>query len=218
MPIDDRDCRSEGELSNLPDEALLAYVVEERDAGRPHCAKKAVAVLAFGYQDFIHYRVKAKVTIADVEDVTAIVLESVVRSAFDGRSVGEFKNWLKVIAQRRVADYHGKREGRPPIEPLGSEHEGEDEVWGNEPATGDEAAAIAIRELAGRLLEQRNQIHQLVIRLYGPNELNYMGLGAAETAAQVEQAHATTMSEANVHQIWRRFKKEFGDELSLGGS
>lgn len=218
MSEGDRNCRSEGELAELADEQLLAYIIAERDADRPKCAKRAVAILAFGYEPTIRYRVMARIPPEDVDDVIGVVLESAIRSAFDGRSIGEFRSWLRVITQRRIADYYGDRERRPPTEPLAADVDDYDEKWGVEPAVGDESAVIALREIAGRLLDERNPIHQHVIRLYGPNELGYMGLGAAEAAATVADAHATTMSEANVHQIWRRFRADFHDELGMGGS
>ena len=218
MTEGDRNCRSEGELAELSDEQLLAYVVAERDAGRPECAKRAVAILAFGYEPTIRYRVVARIPTEDVDDLVGTVLESVIRSAFDGRSIGEFKSWLRVITQRRIADYHGDRERKPPPGPLAGDVDDDDERWGVEPAVGDGTEAIALREIAARLLEARNPVHQHVIRLYGPNALGYMELSAAEAATAVAEAHATTMSEANVHQIWRRFRADFHDELGMGGS
>lgn len=215
-----RDCRSEGELAALSDEALLAHIVAEREADRPHCVKRAVSILAFGYEDWIRYRVRDKIPIEDVDDVAGTVLESVVRSAFDGRSVGELKSWLKVIVQRRVADYYDHRGRTIQTSPLpdGGNEDGDDGVWGIEPSVGDETDVIAVREAAGRVLEQRNDVHQHVIRLYGPNELGFMAFGAAEAAERVATAHATTMSEANVHQIWRRYKSDLDGELGVGGS
>lgn len=211
-------CRDGYELSKLSDEALLAYIQEQREANRPECAKHAIQVLAFGHLERIHYLVAGKVPPEDVDEVAGIVLDSALHSAFDGRSVGEFIVWLKVIARRRIADYHRRREGRPVTTPLVSEHGGEEEIWGEEPAADDDADVIAIREAAGRVLERRTEIHQHVIRLNGPNELGYMGLGAAEVAANVKRMHGVDMSEANVHQIWSRFKRDLADELGLGGS
>ena len=214
-----RDCRSEGELAELSDEALMAYIVAEREADRPLCVKRAVAILAFAYEDWIRYRVGDKVPPEDCDDVTGSVLESVVRSAFDGRSIGELRNWLKVIVQRRVADYYLERGRTPQTTPLpGSGEEGEEGVWGIEPSAADDTDVIAIREAAGRVLERRTDVHQHVIRLYGPNELGFMALGASEAAGLVADGHGTSMSEANVHQIWRRYKSELEDELGMGGS
>jgi DNA-directed RNA polymerase specialized sigma24 family protein len=219
-PAEYRDCRSEGELAALSDEALLAYIVAEREADRPHCVKRAVSILAFGYEDFIRYRVVEKVPPEDVDDVVGTVIESVVKSAFDGRSVGELRSWLKVIAQRRIADYYDGRERSPDTRPLpdGGGDDSDDGTWGAEPGIDDETDVIAIREAAGRVLETRSDVHQHVIRLYGPNELGYMALGAAEAARIVADAHAGSMSEANVHQIWRRYKSDLDGELGVGGS
>jgi DNA-directed RNA polymerase specialized sigma24 family protein len=218
----DRDCLSESELSRLSDERLLAYIVEQREAGRPHCAKPALAVLAWGYWDLVCYVVGQKLPRQEVEDVAAQVMEGALKSAFDGRSVGEFVNWLKMIAVRRRADFHRDRERDPDTVPLptgGEEDDGERTLFGPEPGSEDDTDLVHYREAAGRVLERRSEIHQLVIRLYGPNELGYMALSAREAAAQIEATHVgATMSEANVHKIWARFKDDLERELGLGGS
>jgi DNA-directed RNA polymerase specialized sigma24 family protein len=217
--LPDEDCLPERELAKLSNEQLLDYIVEQRDAGRPQCAKAALAVLAFGYWDLAYYLVGKNVPTADVQDVTATVIESALKSAFEGKSVGEFVNWLKTIASRRVADYHRDRERRIDADPLPSEHEGDETLFGPEPADEFDAGEISLRETAYRLLERRQEIHQLVIRLYGPNELGFMALSARETVAKVEELHpGSGMTEANVHQIWKRFKNDLEDESGVGGS
>jgi DNA-directed RNA polymerase specialized sigma24 family protein len=218
MPDDqDKPCLSETELSRFSDEQLLAYIVEQRESGRPQCAKQALAVLAFGHWDRVYYWVAAKVPAGDVEDVTAVVIESALGSAFDGRSIGRFIAWLKVIAQRRIADYHRGAERVPGLEPLADEHEGEEEVFGEQPAEGSQEEAILTREAVGRVLEDRSEVHQTVVRLYGPNELGFMGLSARETAERTEELHpGSNMSEANVHQIWRRFRSDVAEAPGMG--
>lgn len=217
MPDDpDKPCLSETELSRFSDEQLLAYIVEQREAGRSQCTKQALAVLAFGHWDRIHYWVAAKVPTGDVDDVTAAVVESALTSAFDGRSIGRFIAWLKVIAKRRIADFHGKAERSLDLEPLAVEHQGEEEFFGEQPSEGSEEEAVLIRETVGRLLEGRSALHRTVIRLYGPNELGFMGLSAREAAERTEQLHpGSNMTEANVHQIWRRFRSDVDDALGM---
>ena len=151
------DCLSESELSRLSNEQLVGYIAEMRDGGRPQCTKQALAVLAFGYWDLVHYMVADKVPGADVDDIAAAVIESALRSAFDGRSVGEFVNWLKMIARRRVADFHRGRERKPGAEPLPGEHQGDETIFGAEPYSDAETEVVHIREAAGRVLEQRNE-------------------------------------------------------------
>ncbi len=213
------DCPPHDDLARRSSDELVAYLAEQRDGGHPECAKRALEILAFGHWDQIHYRVALKVPPSDVEDVTASVIESAISSSFDGRAVGQFVSWLKTITQYRIADYYRKRERLPSLEPLPEEHEGDEQIWGAISEDDDEFATVAIREAAAKVLEGRSQVHEHVIRLYGPNELNFMGYSAAETAAEIETAHrGETMSEANVHQIWRRFKAELQDELGLEGS
>lgn len=213
------DCISESELDRLGTEELVAYMAEQRDSGRPECAKRAMAVLAWGYWDFVCVQVAVKVETQDVEDVGGAALESALRSSFQGKSVGEFVNWLKVIVSRRIADYHRSREREPDIAPLVGEHGDEEEIFGDEPYDADESGAIAVREVTAKVLEERNEVHQRVIRCYGPNPLGFLDLSARETVSEVERLHpGQTMSEDNVHQIYKRFKDDLSEELGLGGS
>jgi DNA-directed RNA polymerase specialized sigma24 family protein len=181
-----------------------------------------LAVLAFGRWDLVRYIVAQKVPAQEVDDVTALVIESALKSAFDGRSIGEFVNWLKMIAVRRRADFHRDRERGPDTVALptdGEKDDGERTLFDPEPGSEDDTDLVHYREAAGRVLERRSEIHQLVIRLYGPNELGYMALSAREAAAQVEATHVgASMSETNVHKIWNRFKNDLERELGLGGS
>jgi DNA-directed RNA polymerase specialized sigma24 family protein len=213
------DCRPYQELSDLDDEALLEYLTSERDAGRPECAKRALEVLAFGYWQHVHHRVWRKVPCEDVEDVTAAVIESAISSSFDGRAIGQFVSWLNTITQFRIADYHRSREREGKAVPFPEEHEAAEEIWGAIGSEDPELEAIAVREACGRVLETRSQVHRHVIKLYGPHELNCMAYSAAETAEHVMAAHpGETMTEANVHKVWSRFKDELERELGLGGS
>jgi DNA-directed RNA polymerase specialized sigma24 family protein len=213
------DCRPHQELARLSNEELLDYLAAERDAGRPDCAKRALEILAFGYWDHVRLRVWRKVPREDVDDVTATVIESAISSSFDGRAIGQFVSWLNTITQFRIADYHRRREREAPTTPLPEEHEGAEEIWGATGGDDAELAAVAVREAAGRVLETRSPLHQDVIRLYGPHELNFMACSAAETAERVMAIHqGETMSEDNVHQIWSRYNAELHRELGLGGS
>lgn len=217
MPEPERDCRSEHELSRLSDEQLLAYLVERREAGRSDCATQAFAILAFGHWDRVQAWVRIKVPAADVEDLTQTVMESALKSAFAGTTVGEFVSFLKVITQRRIADFFVRRERELEADPLPEENPENEGVFGATPHTGPEQDAVLIRECFGRALEDRSALHQTVIRLYGPPELGCEGLAAREAAAATERVHpGSSMSEANVHQIWKRFKTDVEDELGMG--
>lgn len=209
-------CKSESELDRLGTGELVAYIQEHKRFGHPDCVRRAMGVLAFRYMDFVRAKVSEKVDRQDVDDLASQVLESALRSAFDGKTVGEFVNWLKVITSRRIADHYG----RPGLEeePLPEEHEGEEQIWGHATAAGDGFVdEIAYREIAGRLLEELSLVHRMVVRCYGPVELGFDNLSAAETRKQVEATHVgETMSEDNVHKIWSRFRGKLAGELRLG--
>lgn len=211
---------TEAALSLLSNEQLVAYIDEAREAGDLEMAKRASGVLAWANLRLVTTWVAAKFPFnsPDIEDVVANVLESVIKSVFDGRSMGEFGAWLKTITGRRIADFYRAAEGKPPLGHLPDGDPENDEA--PEPGSEDGGfVAVEIREAAGRVLETRSPEHQGVIRLYGPNEMGYMALGAAETVEKLEALHpGCEMTETNVHQIWKRFKRDVHGELGLGGS
>jgi RNA polymerase sigma factor (sigma-70 family) len=170
--------------------------------------KPAVGVLVHGYWDTLVNRARLKLrTGADAEEVAAEAAASAIASAFDGRSVGEFRSWLHTILSRRIADWWEAREQRLDKTALPSEHLGEEEIWGREPSVGFEGDALHARESVHRALEELPAAHEEVVRLYvlGPHD-------AAETAALAGGG----MTDANVHQIASRFQKRVRELLEGG--
>ena len=195
-------------LSGLSDDELVDYLRAAREAGRHEAMKAAIAVLVHGYHATLLNRARLKLPEADVEDVVSETLLSAIASAFDGRSVGEFRSWMHTILSRRIADYHDDRSRKPKTAPLPSEHEGDEEVWGTEPSEPFEGDALHARgclELAYGDLE--NGAHRQVIDLYvlGPHS-------AARTAELV----GDEMTDANVHQISSRFQRRVRELIEEG--
>ncbi len=201
---------SQSELAALGNEALVAYIAAARQAGERGAEKEAVGILAFGFEPTIRTWVRMRMGSApqDIDDVVMEVLQSALRASFEGKVVGEFGAFLKTITSRRVADYFRARGRQLAMSPLGSEHEGDEDVWGDEPFTEDDSTSMEVRELVDRLLDERNEQHQQVIRLYGPEVAGCQDLPAEEVAARVDG-----VSVANVHKIWSRFKRDVEDEL-----
>jgi RNA polymerase sigma factor (sigma-70 family) len=196
---------TELELGQLNDEQLVDYLRAAREAGRPGAMGPAIGVLVIGYWDTLVARARLKLPEAVVEDVAAEAMMSALASAFDGRSVGEFRSWLHTILSRRIADHFEARKRRPATTELASEHVGEDEVWGSEPAQPFEGDALFAQECLQRAYDELTEPrHRQVIDLYvlGPHS-------AGETAALV----GSGMTEANVHQISSRFQKRFRELL-----
>jgi RNA polymerase sigma factor (sigma-70 family) len=141
--------------------------------------------------------------------VAGEAVASAIASAFDGKSLGEFRSWLHTILSRRIADYLESRKRKPRTTQLPSEHEREEEVWGSEPAVEFEGDALFARDCLRRAYEEIDDArHRRVVDLYllGPHT-------AAETADLVGDG----MTEANVHQISSRFQRRF-KELLEGGN
>jgi RNA polymerase sigma factor (sigma-70 family) len=196
----------EQHLTKLSDEQLIDYMRRAREAGRREAIKLAVGILAFGYWDTLVSRAQLKLpSLADAEEVAGETVASAIASAFDGKSVGEFRSWLHTILSRRIADYLESRKRKPRATPLPTEHEREEDVWGAEPAVEFEGDALFARDCLDRAYgEIEDERHRRVIDLYvfGPH-------AAAEAAELV----GNEMTEANVHQIASRFQRRFKELL-----
>jgi DNA-directed RNA polymerase specialized sigma24 family protein len=204
--------KTEHEIDALGDEAVLDYIEAAREAGDQDAARNACGVLAFRYESIVKARVRASTPRGAVEDVFMDVMESAARSAFDGKFIGEYRNWLKTITRRRIADFHEKRKRQPAQTLLPDEHTEEEGVWVRKGIDEVEAQLLEIRELADQICGERpNEIHRIVIQLYGSEVLGYQDFDAASTATEVKRLCGETVSEANIHQIWRRFKNDYGD-------
>jgi RNA polymerase sigma factor (sigma-70 family) len=193
-------------LADLGDEQLVEYLRAAREAGRHDAMRPAVAVLVHGYWDILVHRARLKLrTDADAEEVAAETVASAIASAFDGRSVGEFRSWLHTILSRRIADWWQKDERSVQTRPL--PQPGDEEFAGHEPAVGFEGDAMHARECVRSTLDELPAAHREVVRLYvlGPHE-------AAEAAALAGEG----MTEANVHQIASRFQKRVRERLEGG--
>ncbi len=199
---------AEPELQQCSDEQLVDYLRAAREAGRPEAMRPAIAVLVYGYWDALVARARLKLPEADVEDVAAEATMSALGSAFDGRSVGEFRSWLNTILSRRIADHLEARKRRPATTELASEHAGEDDVWGAEPAQPFEGDALYAQECLGQAYEELVELrHRQVIDLY------LLGPHAADDTAELV---GSGMTEANVHQVASRFQKRFRELLDGG--
>lgn len=210
--------RKEHELDRLPDEELIAYIADARDAGRNDEARRGLGVLANRRLGDVRRRVSLKVPTEDVDDVSMEVMTSALKGAFSGESVGEFVNWLHTITDRRVADFHRSRENKPDNVPLPEEHESEDDVWGDGATVEDFSGAIDLRSVVDQALGELGAPHAEVVEL-----AVFQRYSARETAEKVNMSHAeeltTPMTEDNVHQISKRFRTRLKEllEQARGG-
>lgn len=199
-------------LDRLSDEDLVAYVVAAREAGQPEAGKRANDMLAFRIQPLIEARVAAKVGPDAREDVVMEVLTSFLQSAFDGKVILSVRAFAATICKRRIADHYRRIERNPDQVPLPGGDADDENVWGEEPGTEDDTSAIGYMGIVARLLADRNELHQRVIKLYGPEAMNGMNFTGAEVVAALAK-QGEEMTVANVQQIWHRFKSELEAEL-----
>jgi RNA polymerase sigma factor (sigma-70 family) len=195
------------ELHQLADEDLIGYIRDSRDAGELAHARRGLMFLVYGYERDVKRRLSIKVPGHAVDDLVHDALVRAIAAAFDGSSVGEFRNWLHTIVDRTAVDFFRRAERRPKETLLPSEHVGEDEVWGAEPSLESEAGAVELRIIVAEVLETFNEKHRLVIELHV-----FGGLTAAEVCERIEG-----MSEDNVAQIASRFRAKLRARLDPGG-
>ncbi|MDQ3647608.1 MAG: sigma-70 family RNA polymerase sigma factor [Actinomycetota bacterium] len=197
--------RPEQELIGLSDDELIDYIRRARAAGRVDAMTDALRILVFGYQGIVERRVALKVPREDIEEVADAALESAFGAAFSGESVGEFRSWLNRITSRRIADYWRRREGKPELDPLPSEHEGDDAVWGAIASVEFEGTAIAAQRAVDQALSEISEAHRHVVEGF---------IFEDRPAAEVADEQGTSVD--NVHQIASRFRKRVRELLDDG--
>jgi DNA-directed RNA polymerase specialized sigma24 family protein len=141
-------------------------------------------------------------------------MKGAMRSAFDGRFLGEFHSWMNSIARHKIADYYRRKERTAELVPLGEEHEGEDDapypVQGRIDNGYDE---FAFHELTDQVLRQRSDLHATIVKLYGASP-PFLGLKPAETREEIERLFpGETASDSNIYKVWQRFKEDFAEAL-----
>jgi RNA polymerase sigma factor (sigma-70 family) len=203
---DEFDCLSEHELQKLSSDDLITHIREAADAGRPDCARAALAILCYRHLDDVRRRISMRVAPQDVEDTAMTVMLAALQSTFDGTSIGEFINWLNRIVDRRgIADRYRRREREPEMVPIADEHSDEDEAWGEVVSEQDATGAVDVQSIIDACLEGLSEAHRDVVERNVFEDLN-----ASDTADQVNQDHPDLdppMSQANVHQIVSRFRE-----------
>lgn len=191
------------ELDRLSDEKLIAYVREASSAGDPVAARRALAILVYGHAANVERRMALRMPRWAAQDAAHDALVRAVMAAFDGTSEGEFHNWLNTIIDRTAADWFRRRDRRPKESLLPSEHAGDDEVWGEEPASASEAGAVELQLIVEEIVAGLSPQHRRVIELHVLD-----GHSAVETCERMDG-----MSPDNVAQIASRFRKRLRDTL-----
>jgi len=194
--------RNDDELSRLDDEALLEHIATARARGESEHAQRALAIIVFRYYDNIVRRVALRVPRDDVEDVAQEAVVSAIRSKLDGKSVGEFRNWLNRITGRRIADY--TRKPRVDTTLLPEEHGDDESVWGTSGSVPAETGEIEINELVERAMEDLSDAHREVIESFV-----FEDQPAEDTVDHVNAKFPDLdppMSRDNVSQIAKRFR------------
>jgi RNA polymerase sigma factor (sigma-70 family) len=198
----------EHELQQLTDDELIAQIREGRAAGQADVARAALRHLVFGYFDTLLARARLKLPEAVAEDVAADALESAIKSAFDGESVGEFRAWAHTILARRIAEHYRSREGKPRLVPLPGQSDSEHGNRGDEPSVEPQDGTIVdLRNAILRAYGELSEPHRAVVDLY-----IFSQYSAAEASTR------TGETAGNVHQIGSRFRKRVRRIMDTGNA
>ncbi len=187
------------DFDRLSDEQLIGHAVSAREAGDSNQARAAIGQLVGGRIALVRSWVVKSVPAGEVDDVVAEVFASVMRAAFDGRSMGEFINLLKTITARRIADHTRDAKKRPKTTPL---PDGDNEVWTEEPSAPSEEGAVELEDLVERELSKLSEDHRRVV------ESKLEGHSSQEVAGGTPG-----MTAVNVDQITSRFRKALREAL-----
>lgn len=200
------------ELDRLSDEELIAYLVRARRAGDDHAANTALAVFAHRHFDDLVASALLKLESRDdAEDVAGQTIADVIRTAFQGEVVAEAMGLLYRILRRRIADFYRAREGKPLAEPLPEDLDDEERKRGDVAIEPDATGRVDLLDVIENLFAARSPAHCMVI-----DDFVFDGYNGQETAARVNNAFGELdppMTEANVHQIAKRFRTELRGEL-----
>ena len=171
-------------------------------------------MLVFGHIDLIEKRVALKVPPRRVDEVTGKAFLSAFVGRLRGESYGEFRGWLNKIVDRRIADYH-RRKNRPDEVPLASEHEGDEDIWGKMPRVEDEAGAVEAAAVIEQVLATLSDVHRRVVEIYAFDDEAARGdRGPGER----ELAPNPPMTKDNVHKIYSRFRADLIKALEDEGN
>ncbi len=184
----------------------MSYVRDARSHGDIDGAKLALQLLVYGYMDHVTARVALKVPVHAVDEVAGQALISAVTSAFRGDSVGEFRAWLHVIVDRRIADFH--RAGRVEVVPLLPDHEAVASLE-------DTGIEIATNNVVESAASELSDVHRAVVDCYV-----FDGLSARETALEIARRFpdSAEITPDNVHKIAQRFRDRVRAVLEESGS
>ena len=206
---------SDIELDSLSDEELIAQIRAAREVGEAAAERRARQILVHRHHREVELRARLKAS----DDVAAEIADDVILTALEmehrGESIGELRSLLRTLLQRRIADYYRKR--RLETIPLAEEHEGDDELGRSGIVTvpGHEESVLG-SVFFDAVLAKLPAVHRRVI------VRNLLDRDTArETAELVNEEFADEleqpMTEANVHQIASRFRKELRREVEEGG-
>lgn len=207
--------QSERDLQNRSDEELISYALAAREAENADAERLALEILAFGLEGFVAAVVAEKIPSQDVPDLACDVLEGALKSLrregarFRGHTLSEFRGWLKRIAVFKRADWLDRQP--PPAQPLISEHEGDETVFGTEPATPDFADGVADLDAFDQEMAKLDERKRLVVELRLLDDFS-----SNDTADRTNQAFPDwnpPMTASNVDQIVSRFRKNLRGDL-----
>ncbi|MCB0870564.1 MAG: sigma-70 family RNA polymerase sigma factor [Solirubrobacterales bacterium] len=183
--------------------------------------RAAVEVFVENRRRMVVALVADKVPEYATEDVVSEVMVSAFGSlsTISGVATGQFVNWLKRIVVFKVADFHRSGEGKPRTDSIHNSDDDEEGPFIQIIDHGaDRAGEIEVEMVFVEVLGSRSPLHQRAIELRiddHPSIETAEILGEELESGEIESDGRTTMTPANVDQIYSRFKKDMKKALGL---
>jgi DNA-directed RNA polymerase specialized sigma24 family protein len=200
--------KSENELSTLSDDDLVAYLSAAREAGQDDQVRLATGIFVFQRIEILKSRARVKMgDDQDVEEVVQDTIEGTLRAAFRGESPGELFNLMDTILRRRIADFYKARERTPAFagpdadgnDPLDQHADGEDLISGL-------VSRVVLEEELGRCSDRDRMVVEMKVAGHSSQDV-------AEEVSRSGLGGAGGMTQANVDQIFSRFRKQLRGPL-----
>ncbi|MEJ7784894.1 MAG: sigma factor-like helix-turn-helix DNA-binding protein [Solirubrobacteraceae bacterium] len=213
--------RTDAELSELPDDELVAYVARAKKSKAEEHARTAMFLLLYRHEKRMRGKVRARLPAflshhsETIEEwVLANVWESALKLPLKGDSPGEWTNWWKQVVTRQVVSFWRSKQGQA----LEKEIEWPDQrAGGDEGSNGEDtvgadfdidalALSLDYRAAIGTALDTLSEKHRAIVQ-----EAYLADRPSKDVGAEFDETYD------NVDQIKKRFRDALRAELVARG-
>lgn len=195
----------ERELDNKSDEELVDYIRAALAAVRERPVEAAIERLFDRYTGRILALVQGKMPrTGRAEEITQDVFEAATAAIFAGKPIDSFRAWIFRVARNKIADFWRSPDGAriKALRAVGDD----DNLAPADGVSTDDQDAFELQDLIDSVADSLKESHRSIVDLYVFGDRS-----AREVAAE------TGESEANVHQVAKRFRDKLRSLLEGHG-